>query len=293
MAERQSFSWAQAEAVTRRLGQTIENIIPTRRGSAIVAVGREGRTVLKIADLTRKDTEQDIVPSRSEGIANEAMIIQDISHDIAPRLYAYEHDSQTRTVVSATEYVEGITLQSQPWHLEQIRRFMDIFLHTIARLHAQGIIHGDIQPHNIRWIPGSRRIHLIDFELSKRMRDSSSSVPGLYHFLSPDAAKQVLETGKCTVDIAEETFAAAATCLTLLKGSATPIEYPQQTTTRQERLWEIQCARYSECGVASDVITWARHLVRILLSPSQKRPRTPLELLDALRCHCDTSEPIA
>ncbi len=284
MAERHSFTAAQVETVTNRLGMRAERIIPSRRGSAIVAMTGAERSVLKIADLTCAETEQLIVPSRSKGIENEARILLTLKHGIAPMLRTYERDEAAGFVFSATEFVDGVSadyrlVQGQDQFLGTVH-----LLQSIAQLHAEKIIHGDIQPSNILWLSGDHtQVRLVDFELSKRTDEPVISKPGLYHFLSPEAAEQVLSTEECIVDIAEETFAAAATILALLKGAATPLEYSATASGRKDRLREIMKAGYTEKGAVSDAIGLSRRLIHVLVSPRDVRPKTSLELLEFLR----------
>jgi len=285
MAERRSFTAEQAEAVTNRLGLRIERIIPTRRGSVIITATDTERNVLKIADLKCAETEQLIAPSRSEGIENEARTLCILESGIAPALRTFERDERLHIVFSAIEYINGFAPDYRIMRgLDQCLGSTIHLLQSIAKIHAKKIIHGDVQPENILWLSGDhRQVRLIDFELSKRTEEPVISKPGLYHFLSPEAAEQVLNTGKCIIDIAEETFATAATTLALLKGSKTPIEYTATTTRKESRLQEIMKAGYDEKGVVPDAIDLARRIVHVLLSPANNRPKTPLELLDFLK----------
>lgn len=292
MAERQSFTAAHVEAVTGRLGLRTEKIIPTRRGSAIVAMTETDRSIIKIADLTCVETEQSIVPSRSKGIENEARILLTLRQGIAPALRAYERDEAAGLVFSSAEFVDGVSadyrlMQGQDQFLGTVH-----LLQSIAQLHAENIIHGDIQPSNILWLSGDHtQVRLIDFELSKRTDEPIVSNPGLYHFLSPEAAQQVLGSEVCIVDIAEETFAAAATILALLKGTATPLEYSATAFGRKGRLREIAKPNYTEKGVVSDAIHLAKQLIHVLMSPADARPKTPADLLEFLRpCLGDSLE---
>jgi serine/threonine protein kinase len=283
MAERHSFTAAHIEAVTSRLGLHTEKIIPTRRGSAIVASTGTERSVLKIADLTCAETEQSIVPSRSKGIENEARILRTLRQGIAPALRAYERDETAGLVFSSTEFIDGVSadyrlMQGHDQFLGTVH-----LLQSIAQLHAEKIVHGDIQPSNVLWLSGDhKKVRLIDFELSKHIDEPAVSKPGLYHFLSPEAAEQVLGSEECIVNIAEETFAAAATVLALLKGTATPLEYSASVVGRKDRLREIAKPTYTEKGVVPDAIQLSKRLIHVLMSSADARPKTPAELLEFL-----------
>jgi len=294
--ERLSFKQEDAQRIAEELDSTILRTIPTRRGSALIISNGYRKQILKIANLGNNETEQHIMPARSWGINNEASILRDLPTGIAPALEAFSHDDTNRTIYSATEYIDGIPAVCINHSLppEKVIRGLIAAVH---HLHLVDILHGDIQPENVLFLRGDGNESQadtikglpIDFELSVNTSEPVQTLPGLYHYRSPDVAAELLDGELCTLSIAEETFCVAASALAIVTKNH-PVEYRTGVLSRSDRLKQIAKAEYSTAGALPDYERLALSIKAILETPAHRRPSTLPELEDALNPVLDLSE---
>lgn len=283
MPNRLSFSMDQAKESMSRLGMSIERVIATRRGSVLVAKDADKKNIVKIADRFKEDTEDQISPARSVGIKNEAEIISNLGQGICPNLTGFYETNNL--VISVLEYINGQKINSNS-NIEQIKNFTRRLILKVSELHAHNVVHGDVQPDNILCFyqedGGLIDLRLIDFEFAKNSDNPNKTYPGLYHFLSPSVAQQLLTSDKCNVGISEETFSVLASCLSIIKGGRYPVDYSKTAITRKERLKEIAVANYTDLYIKQDALEFAKSIINLLNCPSEERPRTMQELQQAL-----------
>lgn len=280
MAHRVSFNESQSEEVLGKLGLKKDRIIPSRRGSVLLALTSTERVVIKIADKQNFETENVLVPSRSVGIKNEVEMLSKLRDGIGPKVLNYFEDE--KIVYSVLEYFSGQKLDLNAG-VTRVTTYIRKLLNKLCILHSQNVIHGDVQPENILCLEDSDGqiidLRLIDFEFSRIIGDSGPSHPGLYHFLSPKAAsKIILKEGDFSMDLDEEIFAIAATCLAMVRGSSFPLDYGPTVNSRKDRLLEISKARYSTKNTKSGLISLSDVLVRSLNSLAEERPKSVNEL---------------
>ena len=277
--DRLSFTNAQIENVVVDEGWSLTNppsIIPTRRGSVALLNTEHSEFVLKYADLTNQATEAGISPSRSAGIRNEAETLSLLTDDIAPTLYALR--DRSGYVYSLSEYINGDRLSEVT-----VSRFVDSsniisgLIRAVTKLNEATILHGDIHPDNVL-LSDSHSIVLLDFELAHSIHEPPLA-PGLVHYLSPEAAKKEINGEQFTYDQAEETFALAATILSVLTRSLPPRYQTLEIPSRLVALQKIaDGVGYNKESVDKSNTDLAESLIQILESPASKRPNSPADL---------------
>jgi serine/threonine-protein kinase len=151
-------------------------------------------------------------------LAHEAAILRRLDGGpIAPLVELTAHDGRTALV---TEWVNGADAGS---HARGMRRpgeqRDDVALlglcravaRAVARIHAAGVVHGDITPHNLL-IDRARRVRLIDFGLARDLRDLAAAVPrgGVPFYFEPEYATALLDGGEVPATPLGEQYAVAA-----------------------------------------------------------------------------------
>ncbi len=310
MALREAFTEESLQRAMRGTNSRPLKIIPTRRGSVVLAAKRkteydlnpkkdtnkpipEDLVIVKIADMKVEETEKGIKPARSEGLSNENQILASIDgHGIAPGIYYYTEERRNHLIYAAYEYIESKNFDDYE-NADSVRRFCRSLIGAVTHLHEQGFIHGDIQPDNILWAPNNKQhkldTTLIDFENSKPIKGQIANYPGLYLVLSPEAAFElkhdIRNNGTITMDQAEETFNVAATILSIIKGTRSPIEFPRKAKRRHQRLKYIINGTYDNKYVNTDNLFLANTLCELLNAPKKDRPQKPSDLYTALQKH--------
>ncbi|HEY6175307.1 MAG TPA: AAA family ATPase, partial [Kofleriaceae bacterium] len=91
--------------------------------------------------------------------------------------------------------------------------------HSLARMHAAGIVHRDVNPRNIIYDPATRIAKIIDFDIAFRADDrdeaaASAALHGTLHYLAPE------QTGRLNrpVDHRADLYALGVTLYELLAG---------------------------------------------------------------------------
>lgn len=238
-----------------------------------------GYFVIKYADKSNVQTEQEVLPSRSWGIRNEIGILSSLDMKSIPRLHAAEEAEEY--IYAVTRFIPGSTLDQYGGTRSLLPGILLTFITQVAMLHQQGVVHGDITPNNV--VVSGQDVFLIDFELAHH-HAISGVYPGLYHYLSPEAASCVLRGEAPRLDVAEETFALASTCLAVLTGRL-PMVYSTSQVTRMQALTETaeRTRLYTTEGCHRSHQKLARNLRSILELPSTRRPTSPRELSDMLK----------
>jgi serine/threonine protein kinase len=110
----------------------------------------------------------------SASIYNEATILEVLNGLHAPKIISIEaRQSHTELVMT---YLKG---NQCPWQIttkEALRLFLIQTIESLNRIHANGIIHGDIKPEHI--INGNNDIYFIDFECGFHPNCSYTNIIG-------------------------------------------------------------------------------------------------------------------
>lgn len=105
------------------------------------------------------------------------------------------------------EYLDGESMQTRleklgPMPVKEVLRFCFGLLDGLAKVHDAGVVHRDINPHNIYFAkrPSGEVVKLIDFGLAKIESEEATqkrltlpgSVLGTPHFMSPEQARGMM-----------------------------------------------------------------------------------------------------
>jgi serine/threonine-protein kinase len=203
-------------------GCEIERVIQVLEDTELYQAWRDGRRVA--VKIVRPAGGRDLETM----FAREAAILQYLNGTVSPRL----HDTGVweGSPYIVLEWCEGAPvgdvaagLRQRRNARERLHRLCAAILEAYARLHAQGVLHGDIHPRNIL-VTDSGQVTLIDFGYG-RLEDRSSPYrkaprAGVPYFFEPEYVR-ARQRGKTPpqVTAAGEQYAVAALLYTLLAGS--------------------------------------------------------------------------
>jgi eukaryotic-like serine/threonine-protein kinase len=100
--------------------------------------------------------------------------------------------------------------------LEEVMRIGDAMMDTLAAVHAAGVVHRDLKPHNVMVLDGGG-IKILDFGLAKvrgRTADAAQDVVGTPSFMPPEQALGVTKK----MDAQSDVWALGATLFFILSG---------------------------------------------------------------------------
>jgi eukaryotic-like serine/threonine-protein kinase len=189
----------------RRLGQGTT-------GEVCEARGPDGqRVAIKVLapELARE-------PEPRERFLREAELAASLHH---PNIVAvHGHGEQDGVPWLAMEYVEGSDLHdlleegalSLEWKIDVLRQVCEGLSHA----HAQGIVHRDVKPHNIRVTPEGQA-KLLDFGMARVAQSSLTKrgvVLGSLHYMAPEQVEGA------SVDARADVFSVGALAYEMLSG---------------------------------------------------------------------------
>lgn len=281
MANRKSFNDEDIISVANKhcdTDSTTYKLITSKRGSAAFVATITGDYIIKYADKRNVETESHIIPSRSIGIENEVATILSLEELMPGRLHAY--DSNDRYAYSIMRFIPGMSLDKYNGDPRMLPAILVSLVKNIELLHQNNVIHGDITPNNV--IVSESELQLIDFELSHTL-DKPGIAPGLYHFLSREAAGSILAGQQPVLDTKEETYTLASTCLSILTGQL-PSIYSEASPSRTAVLTEIAAGTntYVSDGCDESNRQLAESLKTVLRLPAIDRPESPSALYEAI-----------
>ena len=206
-------------------GLEIEALVRSLEDSEVYrARGREGAVALKIA--------RDGRPNVKAMLANEARTLERLDGVDTPRLVdsGVERD---RPYV-AMEWCDGVSIATaaQQARASRDRRrlhaIVNRMLDAYARLHRQGVLHGDIHPGNCL-LRDDGRVVILDFGNARPIDEAMTLDPartGIPQFFDPQMAAALLAGGlPPAATAASEQFALAVLAYVLLTGLH-PIDAP-------------------------------------------------------------------
>ncbi|MFK4788228.1 hypothetical protein [Microbacterium sp. ZW T5_56] len=124
-----------------------------------------------------------------------------------------------------TRWLEGPSLETKPRRAD-----LRLVAHELDRIHEAGWVHGDVQPTHIRFADDAALF--IDF--GEAGSPGSSYGGGLIHYLAPEYASSVLQTGRATRTVAGDWYALIASAFVALTRTV-PVRYPD-ASERADRL---------------------------------------------------------
>ncbi len=130
----------------------------------------------------------------------EGAVLKALDHPSIVRLLDLEID-ETGVVFLVTELVEGPTLDERlaegPLDLESAGQLVTSLCDALGAAHAHGVLHGDLKPANMLWLPPVPR--LVDFGASKVLGldrlTATGEVAGTPAYMAPEVL-----TGETDVD---------------------------------------------------------------------------------------------
>ena len=147
------------------------------------------------------------------------------------------------TAYLVMEYLDGVTLQQKTMRegtfqpkflLEKVPKLLE----DMERLHRSGIIHRDISPDNVMWMPDDT-LKLLDFGCARSMEDGKSMTVQLKHGFAPVEQYMTRGQGPWT-----DVYALSATIYYCLTGRVPPMA--------PERLESDQIKSPSALGISMD-----------------------------------------
>lgn len=166
-------------------------------------------------------------PGAEAQFQEEARILAGLSHPGLPRVSdSFSARNQHYLVM---EYVPGRDLQAlfegrgQPFEEAEVRGWLVQLLDALGYLHAQGVVHRDVKPGNLKLTPDGRLV-LVDFGLAKA--GASAGAPGrtgfyARHAFTPYLAAPEQVAGQPTGP-RTDLYAAGSTAAYLLTGDLPP-----------------------------------------------------------------------
>jgi hypothetical protein len=208
-----------------------------------------GLAALKIARDSR--------PGVTAMLANEARVLERLGGIDTPRLLT-EGTERERAYV-AMEWCDGISIAVAAQQARAARdrhRLQDLIgrmLHTYARLHARGVLHGDVHPGNCL-VRDDGRVVILDFG-NARLIDSAAAIDparaGIPQFHDPQMADALL-AGRLppAATQASEQYAICVLAYLLLTG-VQPIDAPAIQDELLRRIVQRPPLPFAARGVAS------------------------------------------
>lgn len=240
-------------------------LLKAREGSPEVRVvsARSGFVLL----LAFRDGEKCIMKVSAEGesdeIQTEHATLSSLPGEYSSRVRAFTFTDDTAALVLS--WVEATSLSSR-WaeKTSATDRFEDIrgASQALDRLHAQGVVHGDLQPTHIRF--RDDQPVFIDFGVAGAPGTYFGG--GLIHYLAPEYASALLQGAQPRRSPAGDWYALLASAVVAKTGEA-PVSYPKGAD-RHAKLVAI-------AEGAIDVNRWqdsaARELAESLKLPASER----------------------
>ena len=141
-------------------------------------------TYSQVKKAINKKTEQRVAIKIWKGtsswnlLQNEAEILKQVDSEYLPKFYDFKKDETSRKSYLMMEYIEGKSLdvyikENGTMKESEANKFLLMLIKAVNELHSKGIAHRDIKPQNIL-ITEDKKIKLIDFNISKKMKERGS-----------------------------------------------------------------------------------------------------------------------
>lgn len=268
LASRIEFSIQPGELVGGLIvDQPVAVVIDTEVYRARAADGT--MVALKIA---RPGAEDRLKPT----LAHEAGILALLEGSCNPRLVAHgEHSGRAYLALEWCKGVDAFTAAElvrnrDPVDRRELKPILLAIVDAYARLHEQGVIHGDVHPRNVM-VCESGSAAIIDFGYAQSIRDGQASAPrgrgGVDLYMEPELARARLDrrwTGAPT--LLGEQYSIAALLYFLLTGSHTH-DFVLEECQMLEQIIDDDPARFAERGISG--LSYTEQVLRKAL---EKRP---------------------
>ncbi|MDQ4123419.1 MAG: serine/threonine protein kinase [Acidobacteriota bacterium] len=233
--------------------------ISRRLGSGgMGAVYEAEDTRLKNRAVAIKETFADSIETR-RAFEREAELLANTAHDAFPCVIDYFTEGEgcflVMELIRGDDLAGMLSSRSEPFTESEVLEWADQILDALEDLHAQGIVHRDIKPGNIKLTPRGR-IKLLDFGIAKgNLSESAVTTVGSlaatlqyapleqvlradanYHaVLSVNSSEKVEAILQAGTDARTDLYALGATLYQLLTK-----RLPKNAPTRAAAVWSAQ-----------------------------------------------------
>lgn len=164
-----------------------------------------------------------------QSFLSEASMLRAVSH-LSSIVHVMDYFEANRTAYMVMEYLEGSTLYQVMQSQERIPAgtLIDKFLplmYDLESLHKAGVLHRDIAPDNIMWMPDGN-LKLLDFGCARSLEDGRSMTVVLKPGFAPIEQYQTRGQGPYT-----DLYALCATLYYCITGKIPPASPERLTTT--------------------------------------------------------------
>lgn len=198
-------------------------------GTVYKAVDQSLRRVVAIKEIHEsllRDTKQ------RQNFMEEAQQLVRLNHPAFPKVIVYLEEPESASQYIVMEYVDGPTLQdllierAEPFPLGQVLAWAGELLNALSYLHAQGVVHHDIKPSNLKLNNG--RIVVLDFGLAiGGLTEHHAGEKSLVGYTANYASPEQISRRK--TDARSDIYSLGATLYHLLTN-----ELPEHATVREK-----------------------------------------------------------
>jgi serine/threonine protein kinase len=183
-------------------------------------------------------------PDSGEGLSprlalrNEARIMEMLAGRVGPALGKFrERDESVLLALSwitgtrAWDYIDVL----RPGGLRKMLAAFMTICREVEKLHATGIVHGDLQPAHFLFDGSGEEVTLLDFGMSKEPYGTDFPAEGgMVHFTSPEVARKLLEgSTEPVLDYVAEVYSLCAVLWFLYAGQV-PVKYSEEATYEEK-----------------------------------------------------------
>jgi serine/threonine-protein kinase len=234
--------------------------------------------------LALKLARPDFEARLGAAFAHEASVLRLLDASVTPAVVEQgDHDGRPFLVVSWHDGVDvheaAADARSRPGARDELLGLVEAILEAYARIHEQGVLHGDVHPRNVLVEPGGR-VTVIDFGLGRAIGRPGVAEPprgGIDFFMEPELAGRLLAgEPPGPVEPAGEQYSVAALAYLLLTGAHTH-RFSLEEREMMRQLVEEPPLRFSEHEVVG-----LGSVERVLRRALMKDPADRFESIEAL-----------
>lgn len=192
--------------------------------------------------VSAKNGAEDVFQRGKKSFLEEAKMLSKQQH-IASVVKVMDYFETNGTAYLVMEYLNGVTLQQKTiregmFRPDVLMSKLPKLLEDMEKLHQSGVIHRDISPDNVMWMPDDT-LKILDFGCARSMEDGKSMTVQLKHGFAPVEQYMTRGQGPWT-----DVYALSATIYYCLTGKVPPMA--------PERLEADHIQLPSELGVQMD-----------------------------------------
>lgn len=176
-----------------------------------------------------QERSEDIYKHGMQSFLSEASMLRAVSH-LPSIVHVMDYFEANKTAYMVMEYLEGHTLYHVMQERERIdpetliQKFLPL-MHNLESLHKAGVLHRDIAPDNIMWMPDGN-LKLLDFGCARSLEDGRSMTVVLKPGFAPIEQYQTRGQGAYT-----DLYALCATLYYCITGIVPPASPERLTIT--------------------------------------------------------------